>query len=141
MTYDPNLHHRRSLQLQEYDYSQTGAYFITLCAYNRECLFGEVANGVMQLNDAGIMVQSVWNEIPSHYPGSDIDEFVIMPNHVHGIVVIARAGPRACADSVVGLTNLPQLDESGQPQGVALTGLSLPDIVHRFQNDDHKTVC
>jgi len=79
--------------LQDYDYSQSGTYFITICTDNRESLFGKIVDGVMRLNDAGIMIQSVWNEIPAHYPGSDIDEFVIMPNHVHGIIVIVGAGP------------------------------------------------
>ena len=60
---------------------------ITICTQNRECLFGEIVDGRMVLNEAGRMVQSVWDELPQHYPGVDIDEFVVMPNHVHGILV------------------------------------------------------
>jgi REP element-mobilizing transposase RayT len=85
--FNPNLHHRHSNRLRGYDYSKEGAYFITICTQNQECLFGEILDGRMVLNDAGKMIQSVWDELPQHYPGVDIDAFVIMPNHVHGILV------------------------------------------------------
>ena len=81
-------HHRHSIRLPGYDYSQAGAYFVTICAKNRECLFGEVGNGMMRLNDAGNVAQRCWQDIPCHFPHAELDEFVIMPNHVHGIVVI-----------------------------------------------------
>ena len=71
------------------------------------------------------MVQTVWNEIPSHYCGIEVDEFSIMPNHIHGIIIIVGAGPCACPDS--------EPQTKGQPRGVAPTRLSLPDIVHRFK--------
>ena len=124
--FDPKIHHRRSIRLQGYDYSQAGMYFITLCTQKRECLLGEIVDGHIQLNDAGRMVQTVWDEIPSHYSGADIDVFIAMPNHIDGIIAIVGAGPRACPDSVERQTN-------GQPQGVAPTGLSLSDVVHRFK--------
>ncbi|MCY2945154.1 MAG: hypothetical protein NT142_11585 [Planctomycetota bacterium] len=79
--FDPKIHHRRSIRLQGYDYSQAGMYFITLCTQKRECLLGEIVDGHIQLNDAGRMVQTVWDEIPSHYSGADIDVFIAMPNH------------------------------------------------------------
>lgn len=79
---------RRSIRLQGYDYSQTGAYFITLCTQNRESLFGDILNGVMHLNDAGRMVQQCWDDVPLHFPQAALDTFVVMPNHIHGIVVI-----------------------------------------------------
>ncbi|HPN32919.1 MAG TPA: hypothetical protein PK843_00255 [bacterium] len=94
MTYDPNKHHRRSIRLKGYDYSQAGAYFVTICTQNRQCLFGDVTDGEMRLNAAGQMVQSVWDELPLFYPGVDIDEFVVLPNHVHGIVILVGAAPR-----------------------------------------------
>jgi len=94
MKYDPAIHHRRSIRLQGYDYSQAGAYFATICTQNRECLFGEIVNGEMWLNDAGKMIQAVWDEIPAYYLGIDIDSFIVMPNHIHGIVVIVGAAPR-----------------------------------------------
>ena len=99
--YNPEIHHRRSIRIPEYDYSQEGMYYVTICTQNRECLFGEVKNGQMQLNEAGDMVQKVWNELPEKYSGVEIDAFIIMPNHIHGIALLSvGAGPRACPDAV-----------------------------------------
>ena len=134
MTFKSDVRRRRSIRLRGYDYTRAGAYFITICTQNRECMFGEIADRKMVLNPAGNMIQTVWDEIPFHYAGIDIDAFTVMPNHIHGIIVITRsvavptvgAGPRACPDN-------------GQPRGVAPTetagtaGLSLGDMVHRFK--------
>jgi REP element-mobilizing transposase RayT len=89
MRYDPKEHHRRSIRLRDYDYAQAGAYFVTVCAEGHTCLFGDVIDDEMRLNDAGRMVQAVWNELPDHYPGVETDAFVVMPNHVHAIIVLA----------------------------------------------------
>ncbi len=91
--YNPNIHNRRSIRLQGYDYSQSGAYFITICTQNRASLFGHVVDGKMILNDAGMATQQCWLEIPKHFPNTILDEFVIMPNHVHGIIVITDINP------------------------------------------------
>ncbi len=99
MKFDSRQHQRRSIRLQGYDYTQSGAYFVTICVQNRECLFGNIANGEMRLNDAGKMIQTVWDAIPKYYPGIDIDAYQIMPNHIHGIIIIVGAGPRACPES------------------------------------------
>ena len=88
MKYNPATHHRKSIRLRGYDYSQAGAYFVTVCIQNRECLFGDIVDGEMVLNDAGCFVQNVWNDLPNHYPHVELDHFIIMPNHFHGIVVI-----------------------------------------------------
>ncbi|MCK9523321.1 MAG: hypothetical protein M0R76_09820 [Proteobacteria bacterium] len=120
MSYNPDIHHRRSIRLRDYDYAQSGAYFITICTQDRECLFGEVVNGQMRMNDAGRMIQAIWDEIPAHYPGVDIDEFVVMPDHVHGIIIIS--GHPAAA--VVEKTNETLSHETGQPQGVAPTTMT-----------------
>jgi REP element-mobilizing transposase RayT len=93
MPYDPTRHHRRSIRLKGYDYSQAGAYFITICTQDRACLFGKVVNGEMQLNDAGRMVLAEWNMLPERFPHVVLDAFVVMPNHVHGIVVITNPAP------------------------------------------------
>jgi len=87
-TYDPNVHHRRSVRLAGYDYSQCGAYFVTICAYNHKRLFGNIVNEKMQLNEIGVMVKHAWEYLPKKYPYVSIDEFVIMPNHFHGILII-----------------------------------------------------
>ena len=99
-SYNPTVHHRHSIRLQRYDYSQAGAYFITICTQNRECLFGEIADEEMKMNDAGQMVQTVWDEMPNRFDGLELDRFVVMPNHIHGIIVLPRRGEsciRPCA--------------------------------------------
>jgi putative transposase len=83
-----NRHNRKSIRLQNYDYTQPGAYFVTVCTQNRACLFGEVVEHHIKLNSAGEMVNKVWHEIPTHYAGVDVDVFVLMPNHVHGIIIL-----------------------------------------------------
>ncbi len=117
MNYDPDRHHRRSIRLRTYDYCRAGVYFVTICAHDRECLFGEIADGEMRLNDAGRMIQSVWDESPPHYAGIDTDAFIAMPNHIHGIITTVGAGPRACPG------------DNGQPRGVAATGACLHGIL------------
>ena len=86
--FDPQKHHRRSIRLKGYDYSSEGAYYVTIVAQGRECLFGEITNGEMHLNEYGKIVQKWWNEIPIHFPNVELGAFVIMPNHVHGIIFI-----------------------------------------------------
>jgi REP element-mobilizing transposase RayT len=85
-------HHRRSVRLQGYDYTQNGAYFVTICAYERACVFGQMVDDVMAINAWGQIVQSCWDEIPAHYPMVELDAFVVMPNHMHGVIVIVNDG-------------------------------------------------
>ncbi len=87
---------RRSIRLKGYDYSQAGAYFMTICTQNRTCLFGEIVDGEMVLNDAGRMVEQCWRNIQAHFSHAALDEFVVMPNHIHGIVVINHGRGTAC---------------------------------------------
>jgi REP element-mobilizing transposase RayT len=86
--YDPTIHHRRSIRLRGYDYSQEGAYFLTICVQNRECLFGEIQDDLVNLNGYGNIVDQGWHQLPIRFNHVEIDESVIMPNHFHGIVVI-----------------------------------------------------
>ena len=95
MVYDPMRHHRRSIRLANYDYRQEGAYYITICTHERECLFGEIGDGEMRLNEYGEIILACWEAIPDHFPQADVDAFVVMPNHVHGILVIAGGNARA----------------------------------------------
>ena len=88
MGYDPDKHHRQSIRLKEYDYSQPGAYFVTICTYQRECLLGHVEDGNIVLSVAGGIARSVWDGLPERFPSVGIDKYVIMPNHVHGIVLV-----------------------------------------------------
>jgi REP element-mobilizing transposase RayT len=98
MGYDPEKHHRQSIRLKGYDYSQPGAYYMTICTEGRACVLGEVVDGRMVLSAAGEIVQADWDGLPEHYPHVRLDAFQIMPNHVHGIIVLVEdrevgAGP------------------------------------------------
>lgn len=86
--YDPKRHHRRSLRLKTYDYASAGCYFITVCTQDRLCLFGDIDDIGMQLIEPGTMVAEMWEEIPSRFPHVILDAMVVMPNHVHGIIVL-----------------------------------------------------
>lgn len=84
---------RKSIRLKGYDYSFPGLYFITICTYKRECLFVDIIDGKMCLSAMGEIVDKYWNEIPKHYPLARLDEYVIMPNHIHGIIEIIDERP------------------------------------------------
>lgn len=88
MKYNPEYHHRRSIRLQGYDYSQTGIYFVTICTHKRQCLFGEICNGKMILNQIGKIVAQEWLKSAEIRQEITLDQWIIMPNHLHGIVVI-----------------------------------------------------
>nr|WP_235269774.1 transposase [Geoalkalibacter subterraneus] len=117
----PPRRNRRSIRLQGYDYSQAGAYFVTVCTQNRECLFGDIVNGEMRLNEAGNIARQCWDDIPIHFPHVDLDEFVIMPNHIHGIVVITGN---------VGAKNFSPLPQTTRPCGTSKT---IGSIVRGFK--------
>ena len=87
MPYDNKRHHRRSIRLKGYDYSQAGAYFVTICTQDRECLFGEIVDGKMVLNDAGRMICRWYSELENKYPDIRCDEFICMPNHIHFVII------------------------------------------------------
>jgi len=88
MPYDPDRPARRSIRLRDYDYAQPGVYFVTVCTYHRECLLGDVVNGEMVLNEAGEIVRHTLEELPQRFPGIAVDIHVIMPNHLHGIILV-----------------------------------------------------
>jgi len=90
--YNPAIYHRKSIRLQGYDYSLSGVYFITICTQNRQRLFGEIIAGQMLMNDTGKVAQQCWLDIPLHFPHAELNEFVIMPNHIHGIIVLHGSG-------------------------------------------------
>jgi putative transposase len=104
---------RRSIRLRGYDYSQAGAYFVTICTQNRACLFGEIADGEMVPNDAGKSIHDRWMKIAERYPGVSLGGFVIMPNHVHGVILLNASQ---------------QSEEQGSSYSVALAR-----IVQRFK--------
>ncbi len=87
MTYNPQIHHRRSIRLKDYDYSQEGAYFVTICTHERHEFFGKIIDGTMRLEERGKIAQNVWYTLPASFPGIDLDHCIVMPNHIHGIIV------------------------------------------------------
>ena len=127
-------HRRRSRRLSGYDYAQAGAYFITVCAQDRACIFGEVVDGEIRLNDAGRMVERWWRELEKKFPNVTTDTHVVMPNHFHAIIILSDRNPPSpdvgadlcvCSDR----DTEPGLSES---QG-AHTGAPLPRIVQWFK--------
>lgn len=106
MTFSPNIHHRKSIRLRGYDYSRAGLYFITICTHERLPLFGEIVDRKMIANEAGVMVETCWRAIPNHFPWAMLHEFMVMPNHVHGIIAI---GTNNAADNMAA----PSADDVG----------------------------
>lgn len=90
MKYNPEHHHRRSIRIQGYDYSKTGIYFVTICTHQRQCLFGEIRNEKMILNQIGKIVTQEWLKSAEIRQEIVLDEWIIMPNHLHGIVGIDK---------------------------------------------------
>jgi len=88
MKYNPDKHYRHSIRLKDYDYSRAGAYFVTLCSFNRECILGDVVGGEVRLNDIGAIAQREWVRSSEIRSEVHLDEFVLMSNHLHGIVLI-----------------------------------------------------
>ena len=103
MTYSPDIHHRRSIRLRGYDYAASGTYFVTLCAHQRECLFGSIADGESCLNDAGLVMERLWLKLPERFPDVVLDEYVVMPNHFHGIIVISDRRGEPCVRPMLGV--------------------------------------
>ena len=90
MKFDPATHHRRSIRFPGYDYALAGAYFVTLCTHEKKHLFGKVAGHEVTLNPCGTIIEACWLAIPLHSPNVELEPHVVMPNHVHGIVVVRR---------------------------------------------------
>ncbi|NQU66398.1 MAG: transposase [Candidatus Marinimicrobia bacterium] len=127
MTYDPQKHHRRSIRLKGYDYSQPGAYFVTMCTQNRKMLFGDVVGGEMNLNDYGKLVELEWFKTEKMRTNIRLDAFVVMPNHLHGIIVIDDCwGTEHRAPTVL---HSPTIEQFGKS-----TSNSIPTIIRGFKS-------
>lgn len=92
MIYDPDRHQRRSIRLRDYDYSRNGSYFMTICTHDHKWLFGTVDNSQMQINDIGRIVSAQWHAISKRFSNVDLDELIVMPNHIHCILIIKENG-------------------------------------------------
>ena len=97
MKYNPHTHHRRSIRFDRWDYRNEGAYFITICTYNRIPLFGEIADREMRLNRLGRAVEEEWLRSAEIRAEIELDAFVVMPNHIHGVVWIANVEAQGLA--------------------------------------------
>jgi len=86
--YNSNKHHRRSIRLQNWSYANIGAYFVTICCQNRKCIFGKIVDKKMILNEYGEITGNAWNKLPQHHTNIELGAFIVMPNHIHGIITI-----------------------------------------------------
>ncbi len=115
-----SIHNRHSIRLKGYDYSQAGLYFITICCHDKMRLFGEIENGGMKLNDAGIIADECWKEIPMHFPDAVLHEYIIMPNHIHGIIELKQKNINntdvGFEKTVVGIENFQSLQHQNKFQ-------------------------
>jgi REP element-mobilizing transposase RayT len=136
MPYDPDRHHRRSIRLLDYDYAQAGAYFITICVRNRECLLGDIPGGDLHLSAAGALVAELWDALPTRFPTIELDAFVVMPNHVHGILVIIDHSHESQPDVVGAGLALPENQASAvsETKGNPWVAPTLGDILGAFKS-------
>jgi len=142
--YNPEIHHRNSIRLRGFDYSNNGAYFVTICAQGRECLFGGICQGEMILNEAGRMVTQIWTTLSAKFPEIILGEFVVMPNHFHGIIVITDVNAHGCnkPDVVGALLAAPAVNAGGrnkiaviaENKGAASSAPTLGKIMRTFKS-------
>jgi putative transposase len=124
--------HRKSIRLKEYDYSLAGEYFVTICSFNHECIFGEIVEEEMKLSPQGMIAEQCWKEIPKHFNNTELDAFVVMPNHVHGIIVLNdndRDVQLNVPDKEVGRDLIHQIPDKGNDT----------QLIHQIRNDNIRT--
>ena len=132
MGFDPDKQHRHSIRLQGYDYSQAGAYFVTIVTQHRACLFGDVVDRVMRLNAAGKIVRDEWLRTSQIRPNVELDAFFVMPNHIHGIIIL-NSDIDALRDAST--DHVPTLERFGKP-----TSNTIPTIVRFFKSTTTKQI-
>lgn len=120
---NPSLPHRKNLRIPDFDYSQPGAYYVTIVTQDRKTLFGQIVDGEMVLNDIGRMVEERWVAITEHFPNVELGEFVVMPNHFHGIISITVGARHAVPQQAGGI------EKFGKP----VSG-SLATIIRSFKS-------
>ena len=138
MALNAGKHNRRSIRLKGYDYSNPGKYSITICTHSRQCLFGNVADREMALNDAGKMVDTWWNKITEKFPNALLDVYQIMPNHFHAIVGITDpntvgADPRVCPYGIDSQNQGGHADPPQHGMDYEQRPASIPGIVQWFK--------
>lgn len=130
--FDPNKHHRRSIRLPNYDYSQAGAYYVTIVTWHRGCLFGEVVNGEMKLSKFGLVAEGQWEKLPKRFPNIELGAYVIMPTHMHGIIEITHG--RGTAENQNDSANEPSRRAPTQEGFQKPVKGSLPTIVRSYKS-------
>ena len=132
--YNPKIHHRRSIRLKGYDYSQAGLYFITICCQDRTCMYGEITNGQVKLNDAGKMIEKWYYELENKFPDVKCHAMIVMPNHFHCILenvgaigADLRVSPYRTPTESPPNTGLPPNDESSPNAGLPPNDESPPN--------------
>lgn len=126
MPFYPQRHHRRSIRLRDYDYSQVGAYFVTVCTKNQKCFFGEIENGEMTLNEYGMIIEKEWLRTEKMRSNIQMDKYIVMPNHFHGIIIINCRGT---------LQRTPTKEQFGRP-----ISNSIPTIIRLFKSTTTKQI-
>ena len=126
----PSQPRRRATRLRDYDYGQAGGYFVTICVQNQECLFGEIIGGQLKLNEIGKIVVECWNRISQHFFSVELDVCVVMPNHVHGIIVLGTRG-----------ASFPRPSRSSQPNRRGeVSSPTLGQVVAYFKYQSTKSI-
>jgi REP element-mobilizing transposase RayT len=138
MKFDPIIHHRRSIRLKEYDYAQPGGYFVTIVTYHRDLLFGDIVNGELTLNGYGIIADECWRAIPDHFANVELGAHVVMPNHVHGVIVITEIGMATNSSPFVGARHASPLPPRGvKPKSIGAIVGSFKSAVTRRIGREH----
>ena len=135
---DYKKHNRRSIRLKNYDYSQKGIYFVTICTQNHACLFGKILDGIMKLNEYGIIIRNEWVKLATTRDEIELDEFVVMPNHFHGIVAFTEpVGAIHESPSVRAIHELPSVRAIHElplhMTQIQRRNMGLPKIIGRFK--------
>lgn len=131
MRYDPTKHHRRSIRLRGHDYAGGGAYFITICTQDKQCVLGRIAEGQMFVNEAGQIVQRAWERLPESFPGVLLDTFQIMPNHLHAVLVIPGAG---LEPGLAWATSAPMFEPGRKAESAPSRTLALGNVVGAYKS-------
>jgi REP-associated tyrosine transposase len=141
MTYDPRVHHRRSIRLRGHDYRNGGAYFVTCCVQGKECLLGSVVETDMVLSECGQLIQRAWAAIPQRFPPVILDAFQVMPNHWHGVLVIPGPGLEPSLAAATGATvihprpaAIGAVVRPGQAPALQNSRPSLGDVIGAFKS-------
>jgi REP element-mobilizing transposase RayT len=133
MPYDPSVHHRRSIRLSGFDYTLPGAYYLTIVAQGPECLFGDIDNEEMRLSRFGMIVQRQWDRLAFRFPSIVLDAFIVMPDHIHGIIIVNDCTGTA-VDSHISGSETPRRAPTHHEQfGRPVPG-SIPTIVRSFKS-------